>query len=126
MHCRRVYSVRDSVATCTASDGLTPRWVTPEEDRVERALLVSIAIIAGAALGGCATPAPGAGQVKITRNPADVSACTAIGSIAADAMNDLDPVVAANRAVGLNADVVLNTGDGGVAYRCDRRAGRRR
>jgi len=93
---------------------------------VERALLVSIAIAAGAVTEGCVPPAPGAGQVKITRNPADVSACTAIGSIAADAMNDLDPVVAANRAVGLNADVVLNTGDGGVAYRCDRRAGRRR
>lgn len=125
LHCRRVYSVHDSVATCTASDGLTPRLVTPEEERVKRALLVSIAIAAGAVSEGCVTPAPGAGEVKITRNPADVSACTAIGSIAADAMNDLDPVVAANRAVALNADVVLNTGDGGVAYRCDKKAGRR-
>jgi hypothetical protein len=89
----------------------------------ERARLVCIVIAAEAVTDGCVTSAPGAGQVNITRNPADVAACTVIGNIAADAMNDLDPVVAANRAVGLNADVVLNTGNGGVAYRCDKRAG---
>ena len=92
---------------------------------MERALPVCLVIAAGAVIEGCVTPAPGAGQVKITRSPADVAGCTAIGSIAADAMNDLDPVVAANRAVGLNADVVLNTGNGGVAYRCDKKAGPR-
>ena len=90
-----------------------------------RALLVCIVITAGAVTDGCVTPAPGAEQIRITRNPPDVAACTAIGNIAADTMNDLDPVVAANRAVGLNADVVLNTGNGGVAYRCDKKAGPR-
>jgi hypothetical protein len=91
----------------------------------ERALLVCKVIAAEAVTDGCVTPAPGAEQMKITRDPPDVAAYTAIGNIAADAMNDLDPVVAANRAVGLNADVVVNTGNGGVAYRCDKKAGPR-
>jgi hypothetical protein len=69
-------------------------------------------------LSGCVTPAPGADQVKITRNPADVSACSPVGNINPEAMNNLDPHVAQNRAVGLNANVVLNTGNGGVAYHC--------
>ena len=90
-----------------------------------RALLVCIVITAEAVTDGCVTPAPGAEQIKITRHPGDVAGCTAIGNIAADSMNDLDPVVAANRAIGLNADVVLNTGNGSVAYRCDEKAGLR-
>lgn len=73
-------------------------------------------------LSACVTPAPGADQVKITRNPADVSACSAVGNISSEAMNNLDPHVAQNRAVGLNADVVLNTGNGGVAYDCGKSA----
>jgi hypothetical protein len=78
--------------------------------------------IAGAMVSGCITPAPGAPQVTITHNPADVSACTPVGNIDAEAMNNLDPVVAQNKAVGLNANAILNTGAGGVAYRCDRKA----
>jgi hypothetical protein len=31
-------------------------------------------------------------------------------------MNVLDPVVAQNKTVGLNANVIFNTGEGGVAY----------
>jgi hypothetical protein len=91
----------------------------------ERTLLVCMVITASTVTDGCVTPAPGAEQMKITRDSGDVAACTAIGNIATDTMNDLDPVVAANRAVGLNADVVLNTGNGGVAYRCDKKAGPR-
>ena len=106
-----VHSVRDSVAVC-----MTLR---------DRALLLCIVITAETVADGCVTPAPGAEQMKITRNLGDVAACTAIGSIAADTMNDLDPVVAANRAVGLSADVVLNTGNSGVAYRCDKKTGPR-
>jgi hypothetical protein len=37
-------------------------------------------------------------------------------------MSNLDPHVAQNQAVGLNADIVFNTGDGGVAYRCGKAA----
>ena len=106
-----VHSARDSVGICMALR--------------ERALLVCIVITASAVTDGCVTSAPGAEQMKITRDSGDAAACTAIGNIAADTMNDLDPVVAANRAAGLNADVVLNTGNGGVAYRCDKEAGPR-
>ena len=72
--------------------------------------------------GGCVTPAPGAAQVTITRNPADVSACTPVGNIGRDAMGAADPNIARNQAVGLNANVILNTGGGGVAYHCEKPA----
>jgi hypothetical protein len=80
-------------------------------------------VLFGTILSGCFTPAPGADQVKITKNPADISVCSAVGIISSEAMNNLDPHVAQNRAVGLNADVVLNTGNGGVAYHCGKSAG---
>ena len=73
-------------------------------------------------MAGCVTPAPGAALVRITRTPADVSACTPVGNISPEAMNNLDPVVAQNMAVGFNANTILNTGGGGIAYRCDKTA----
>lgn len=78
----------------------------------------------GAISAGCVTPAPGADQVKITKNPAEVSACAPVGNISAEKMSNLDRHVAQNQAVGLNADVVFNTGAGGVAYRCAKAAAR--
>jgi hypothetical protein len=57
--------------------------------------------------------------VKITRDPADIAACTAVGNIAAESMNNLDPHVVQNKAVGLGANAILNTAGGGVAYRCN-------
>jgi hypothetical protein len=77
-----------------------------------------VGVLCGTMLSGCITPAPGADHVKITRNPTDVSACSAVGNISPDAMNNLDSLVAQNIAVGLNANTVLNTGSGGVAYHC--------
>lgn len=76
-------------------------------------------ILATAILRGCVTPAPGANQVRITKNRADVAACTAVGNIGAESMHNLDPDVAKNKAVGLGANLVFDTGDGGVAYRCN-------
>jgi|HubBroStandDraft_5_1064220.scaffolds.fasta_scaffold37341_5 hypothetical protein len=67
---------------------------------------------------GCVTAAPGADQVKFTGNPADVSACIAVGNISAAAMHNFDWHVAQNLAVGLGANVVLRAQSGGVAYRC--------
>jgi hypothetical protein len=66
----------------------------------------------------CVTAAPRGGQLKYTNNPADVSACTAVGNISADEMNSFDPHVAQSVAVGWSANVVLRTKAGGVAYRC--------
>jgi hypothetical protein len=57
--------------------------------------------------------------VRISSDPADVSGCAAVGNISPDAINNIDHRAAQNQAVGLNADVVLNTGYGGVAYRCN-------
>jgi hypothetical protein len=77
-----------------------------------------IVIVLTAVSTGCVTAAPGADQVRFTNSPADVSACTAVGNISAEAMNNLDPHVAQNLAVGLSANVVFRTGASGVAYRC--------
>jgi hypothetical protein len=67
---------------------------------------------------GCTTAAPGAEQVKFTSNPADVSACTAVGKISAEAMHNFDWHIAQNLAVGLGANVVLRARPDAVAYRC--------
>jgi hypothetical protein len=77
-----------------------------------------IVIVLTAVSTGCVTAAPGADQVKFTNNATDVSACTTVGNISAEAMYSLDPHVAQNLAVGLSANVVLRTGASGVAYRC--------
>ena len=81
-----------------------------------------IIMMLGALSAGCVTPAPGADDVTITNNPADVSACTAVGKIDAEALISLDRHVAQNEAVGYSANVILNTGRGGVAYRCGKAA----
>jgi hypothetical protein len=47
-------------------------------------------VLFGIALSACVTPAPGADQVKITKNPADVSGCSAVGNINSEAMSNLD------------------------------------
>jgi hypothetical protein len=89
---------------------------------MKQVVLGCIVVMLGAISAGCVTPAPGADEVKITRNRADVSGCTAVGNISAEEMRNLDPHVAQNQAVGLNADVVFNTGAGGVAYHCGKTA----
>ena len=76
-----------------------------------------IIVLSGVSMG-CITAAPGAGQVKFTSNPTEVSACTAVGNISADEMNSFDPHIAQSVAVGWSANVVLRTKAGGVAYRC--------
>jgi hypothetical protein len=81
--------------------------------------LVTIVAILVSILTACVTAAPGADQVKITRNASDVAACKPVGNISAASMNNLDPVVAQNNAVGLGANVVFNSGNGGIAYKCN-------
>lgn len=77
-----------------------------------------IVIVLAAALIGCVAAAPGADLVKFTRNPGDVSACTPVGNISADAMHNLDAHIAQNLAVGLGGNIVFRTGAGGIAYHC--------
>jgi hypothetical protein len=83
-----------------------------------RTYSISVLVVVFSVIAGCVTPAPGADQVKFTNNPADVSECVGVGNINAEAMNNLDPHVAQNLAVGLNANVVFRTGASGVAYHC--------
>ena len=76
-------------------------------------------------LVACATsvPAPGATNVKVTRNPADVASCAPVGNISNEIMRNGDPLMARNKAVGLNGNVILDTGTGGIAYHCATSAG---
>jgi hypothetical protein len=86
----------------------------------------------GMSLFGCIFPqpvplAPGADQVTITRNAADVASCTAVGNIdsrMAGIPSQIPPQMQ-NQAVGLGGNVVLDTSvigttATGVIYRCDR------
>jgi hypothetical protein len=66
---------------------------------------------------------PGADKVKFTSTAADVASCKAMGNVSVppDTGGINGPLNAlANRAVGLNANVVFLDGAGasGVAYRC--------
>ena len=80
-------------------------------------ILILAALSTGCVLSGIIL-APGADQVKFTSNPADVSGCSPVGNIPANAINLPDPRLAQNEAVGLDANIVFNTGYGGVAYHC--------
>jgi len=73
---------------------------------------------------GCVTTnlAPGAAQVNITRNAADVAACAAVGNIP-QGLYSSD--TAGNETVGLGGDTLFVTTEnhtgtilGGIAYRC--------
>ena len=87
---------------------------------MSRIEIIVIAVLTTGLFCGCATtvPAPGATDVKVTKNPADVADCTAVGNISNEMMRNYDPLMAKNRAVGLNGNVILDTGTGGIAYRC--------
>ena len=87
-------------------------------------------------LSGCATVtlAPGAEAVKITKDPADVAACRAMGNVdsadAHDNVPDVTPVLR-NQVIGHGGDTLLITFDPrdhvvsspgalatGIAYKC--------
>src|SRR3977135_941077 len=93
-----------------------------------------VVTLGGISLFGCVSPqpiplAPGADQVTITRNAADVASCTAVGNIdsrMAGLAWQIPPQMQ-NQAVGLGGNVVLDTSvmgttATGVIYRCDRSA----
>jgi hypothetical protein len=88
---------------------------------------LSMILGAYAILSACVTLAPGADKVRITKNPADVSACSAVGNIKAprDADGQVDILNAdaslRNQTVGLGGNTALETSEllgEGVAYRC--------
>jgi hypothetical protein len=78
-------------------------------------------------LAGCVsvTPAPGSDKVRVTNQPADVGACTAVGNIRVPPPSTMDPDQMAefrNQVVGLGGNAALVTVGGptlvGIAYRC--------
>jgi hypothetical protein len=86
---------------------------------------VAILLLPGLLLPGCVPPlVPGADQLRITQNAADVAGCVAVGN--------LDPAIPGdprNQAVGLGGNVVfelnrvigpvtLGGAINGVVYRC--------
>ena len=87
---------------------------------------VVMLLLPGLLLSGCAAAplAPGAEQVRITRNAADVVGCAAAGNLDPSKNTD-DP---RNQAVGLGGNVVFDTRSSpavtmgavmsGVVYRC--------
>lgn len=87
-----------------------------------------LSFVAVGLLSGCVSVplAPGADQVKITRNAADVTGCVAVGNIDGHIRGDLDPDFTGNQmrnqAVGLGGNVVFDTTvlgtASGVIYRC--------
>jgi hypothetical protein len=99
---------------------------------MHRVLTAPILIVFSILAGACATvtPAPGADQVHITANAADVAACKAVGNIQVpkNAQGLVDMAVAQNQfrnqTVGLGGNAALVTEGfvsiptAGVAYRC--------
>lgn len=81
-------------------------------------------------LGACITPAPGSEKVRMTKNAADVSGCTAVGNVNVAGISQGPSQIAdsstelRNQAVGLGGNVVFVTSatlgvpEQGVAYRC--------
>jgi hypothetical protein len=67
---------------------------------------------------------PGAAQVKVTTNAADVSECTDVGNVGGIG-GDIGNIYLRqmqNQAVAMDADTVFRSGNGGIAYRCNRPA----
>jgi hypothetical protein len=83
-------------------------------------LLTLTVLSAGCVVQSAMTLVPGAADVKITTNVADISGCPAVGYIPFADMNNVDGPVRQNEAVALNANIVCDTGGGGVAYRCNK------
>jgi hypothetical protein len=83
-------------------------------------ILLLAALSTGCVLNSAVTLVPGAAQVKVTTNIADIDGCTPVGNIPTADINIPDQRVAQNDAVGLNANIVFSTGYGGVAYRCNK------
>jgi hypothetical protein len=81
-------------------------------------ILLLSATSSGCVIQSQMTLVPGAAQVKITTDVADIADCPAVGYIPFADMNNIDGRVRQNEAVALNANIVYDTGGGGVAYRC--------
>lgn len=108
---------------------MAPDTVAPFLVRTLRATLWCVLVAGGV---GCITAVPGAESVRTTRNPADVTGCTAVGnvSVSKDVHKEFfNPhQQALNEVAGLGGNVLLETTSAttsaltevetGAAYRC--------
>ena len=93
--------------------------------RCSQAVLIAVACVT---LGtGCATPAPGAADVRLTKNPADVVGCRLLGNIRVDDSDVGSDSLFRKQVMGLGGNtglVTATTGllpptpSEGVAYLC--------
>lgn len=81
-------------------------------------LVLILTALCGCVMQSAMTLVPGAADVKFTTNVADITGCPAVGYIPAADMYNVDGRVRQNEAVALNANIVYDTGGGGVAYHC--------
>lgn len=91
---------------------------------------LAVVFLCGGSIAGCVWPgpvprAPGAEQVKITRNPADVAPCRAVGNLDSHIEGNTAQIAAQmqNQAVGVGGKAVLDTSvlgttTTGVIYHC--------
>jgi hypothetical protein len=96
------------------------------DETVRILVLMSIAVLTSA----CATVplAPGAAQVRLTRDAADVASCRAIGNVAGDCSPEsqkrTSEATLRNATISAGANAVLVTREwagmvcGGIAYEC--------
>jgi hypothetical protein len=101
-----------------------------KDPTMKRIVSAHIMITATLLLGACVTLAPGADQVRITKNPSDVGACKPLGNIQVprDGQGLVDSATAQtqfrNQAVGFGSNVALVTEGfvsipvAGIAYHC--------
>jgi starvation-inducible outer membrane lipoprotein len=90
---------------------------------------IHVALLLAAFLSGCVsapTAVPGSDKVRMTKNPNDVSGCTAVGNIKIPDQTPNVDVEARNQTIGFGGNVALVTASAlfgtipteGVAYRC--------
>jgi hypothetical protein len=93
------------------------RIQVPVNFGVRTALLTAMTVMSA----GCiVTLLPGAAQVKVTTDAADIAGCTDVGNVAGIG-GDIGNIYRRqmqNQAVAMDADTVFRSGNGGIAYRC--------
>jgi hypothetical protein len=101
----------------TAGNPPLPRIQVPVNFVVRTALLAAMTAMSA----GCiVTLLPGAAQVKVTTDAADIAGCTDVGNVAGIG-GDIGNIYLRqmqNQAVAMDADTVFRSGTGGIAYRC--------
>jgi hypothetical protein len=86
------------------------------------AVIAGLLVALGLATSACSLVRldPGAEKVRITTDPADLTACTYVGVVSGAAANISTNYAhqMQNQALSMDADTVFRSGNGGIAYRC--------